>query len=96
MFHYHMTSFILRRNNRGKVETKGSAGNAAPHATEQLENARTEMVAPFPKEAELAEKTRRLNELNVLLNLNESDRVVMSEEPDEGVKTWPRTADRER
>ena len=73
-----------------------NARSQLAHATEQLENARTEMVAPFPKEAELAEKTRRLNELNVLLNLNESDRVVMSEEPDEGVKTWPRTADRER
>ena len=73
-----------------------SARSQLAHATEQLENARTEMVTPFPKEAELAEKTRRLNELNVLLNLNESDRVVMSEEPDEGVKTWPRTADRER
>ena len=66
------------------------------HTSEQLENARTEMVAPFPKEAELAEKTRRLNELNVLLNLNEPDRVVMSEEPDEGGKPHPRTADRER
>ena len=66
------------------------------HATEQLENARTEMTAPFPREAELAEKTRRLNELNVLLNLNEPDRVVMSEEPDEGGSPRPRTADRER
>ena len=54
------------------------------------------MTAPFPREAELAEKTRRLNELNVLLNLNESDRVVMSEEPDEGGSPRPRTADRER
>ena len=66
------------------------------HTSEQLENARTEMTAPFPKEAELAEKTRRLNELNVLLNLNEPDRVVMSEEPDEGDKPRPKTADRER
>ena len=66
------------------------------HTAEQLENARTEMTAPFPKEAELAEKTRRLNELNVLLNLNEADRVVMSEEPDEGGKPQPRTPDRER
>ena len=54
------------------------------------------MAAPFPKEAELAEKTRRLNELNVLLNLNEQDRVVMSEEPDKGDKPRPKTADRER
>ena len=73
-----------------------NARSQLAHATEQLENARTEMTAPFPREAELAEKTRRLNELNVLLNLNESDRVVMSEEPDEGGKTHPRMADRER
>ena len=73
-----------------------NARSQLAHATEQLENARTEMTAPFPREAELAEKTRRLNELNVLLNLNEPDRVVMSEEPDEGGKPHPRTADRER
>ena len=73
-----------------------NARSQLAHATEQLENARTEMTAPFPREAELAEKTRRLNELNVLLNLNESDRVVMSEEPDEDDKPRPRTADRER
>lgn len=73
-----------------------SARSQLAHTSEQLENARTEMVAPFPKKAELAEKTRRLNELNVLLNLNEPDRVVMSEEPDEGGKPHPRTADRER
>lgn len=66
-----------------------SARSQLAHTSEQLENARTEMVAPFPKEAELAEKTRRLNELNVLLNLNEPDRVVMSEEPDEGGKPHP-------
>lgn len=73
-----------------------NARSQLAHATEQLENARTEMTAPFPREAELAEKTRRLNELNVLLNLNEPDRVVMSEEPDEGGSPRPRTADRER
>lgn len=35
----------------------------------QLENARTELAAPFAKEAELAEKTARLKELNILLNI---------------------------
>lgn len=78
------------------TEHLANARSQLAHTSEQLENARTEMVAPFPKEAELAEKTRRLNELNVLLNLNEPDRVVMSEEPDEGGKPHPRTADRER
>ena len=73
-----------------------SARSQLAHATEQLENARTEMVAPFPKEAELAEKTRRLNELNVLLNLNEQDRPVMADEPDEGDRIRPKNAERER
>ena len=54
------------------------------------------MTAPFPKEAELAEKTRRLNELNVLLNLNEQDRPVMADEPDEGERIRPKNAERER
>lgn len=56
------------------TEHLANARSQLAHTTEQLENARTEMTAPFPKEAELAEKTRRLNELNVLLNLNEQDR----------------------
>ena len=65
------------------TEHLANARSQLAHTTEQLENARTEMTAPFPKEAELAEKTRRLNELNVLLNLNEQDRPVMADEPDE-------------
>ena len=73
-----------------------SARSQLAHTTEQLENARTEMTAPFPKEAELAEKTRRLNELNVLLNLNEQDRPVMADEPDEGDRIRPKAAERER
>ena len=50
----------------------------------QLENARAEMNAPFTREAELAEKTKRLQELNVRLNLNEKERTVMDGAPDEG------------
>lgn len=37
----------------------------------QLENAGQEVVKPFEKEAELAEKLDRLNELNALLNMDE-------------------------
>ena len=78
------------------TEHLANARSQLAHTTEQLENARTEMTAPFPKEAELAEKTRRLNELNVLLNLNEQDRPVMADEPDEGDRIRPKTAERER
>ena len=73
-----------------------NARSQLAHTTEQLKNARTEMTAPFPKEAELAEKTHRLNELNVLLNLNEQDRPVMADEPDEGDRIRPKAAERER
>ena len=78
------------------TEHLANARSQLAHTTEQLENARTEMTAPFPKEAELAEKTRRLNELNVLLNLNEQDRPVMADEPDEGDRIRPKNAERER
>ena len=78
------------------TEHLANARSQLAHTTEQLENARTEMTAPFPKEAELAEKTRRLNELNVLLNLNEQDRPVMADEPDEGDRVRPKAAERER
>ena len=78
------------------TEHLANARSQLAHTTEQLENARTEMTAPFPKEAELAEKTRRLNELNVLLNLNEQDRPVMADEPDEGDRIRPKAAERAR
>ena len=42
------------------TEHLANARSQLAHTTEQLENARTEMTAPFPKEAELAEKTRRM------------------------------------
>lgn len=50
----------------------------------QLENARTELAAPFAREAELVEKTARLKELNILLNMDQKDRTLMDDAPDEG------------
>lgn len=55
------------------VETRG-----------QLENARAELQTPFAREAELAEKTKRLKELNILLNMDEKDKTLMDDGPDEG------------
>lgn len=49
----------------------------------QLENARAEMEIPFAKEAELQEKTARLNALNIQLNVNKKDRCVVDTVPDE-------------
>ena len=50
----------------------------------QLENARTELATPFAREEELTEKTARLKELNILLNMDEKDKTLIDEAPDEG------------
>ena len=39
---------------------------------------------PFAREEELAEKTARLKELNILLNMDEKDKTLMDDTPDEG------------
>ena len=49
----------------------------------QLANAKTEMEAPFAKEAELAEKSTRLKELNILLNMDQKDKSLLNEAPEE-------------
>lgn len=53
------------------------------HTEKQLENARTEMEAPFSKEAELTEKMKRLKQLNIELNLDEKERPVIDSAPEE-------------
>ena len=42
-----------------------------------------EIKRPFPREEELQEKTKRLNELNVLLNLNEKTNEIIDDEKEE-------------
>ena len=49
----------------------------------QYENAKNEIKRPFPREEELQEKTKRLNELNVLLNLNEKTNEIIDDEKEE-------------
>jgi hypothetical protein len=50
----------------------------------QMETAKAEAQIPFPREAELAEKTARLAELTVSLKLAEADREILDGAPDEG------------
>ena len=50
---------------------------------EQIENAKAEFAKPFSYEAELKEKTERLNALNIELNLDEKDTPVMDAEPEQ-------------
>lgn len=53
----------------------------------QMETAKTAVQAPFPREAELAEKMSRLAELTIALKLDEKDHEVLDEAPDEGDKS---------
>ena len=41
------------------------------------------MDTPFAKEAELAEKSARLKELNILLNMDQKDNALLDEAPEE-------------
>ena len=49
----------------------------------QLESAKAEMETPFAKEAELAEKSARLKELNILLNMDQKDKALLDEAPED-------------
>ncbi|MDD4386544.1 MAG: SNF2-related protein [Clostridia bacterium] len=43
----------------------------------QYENAKQEVKKEFPQESELKEKSKRLDELNILLNMNEKDNQII-------------------
>jgi hypothetical protein len=50
----------------------------------QMGNAKAEIARPFPQETELAEKTARLSEVNIALNLDKRENEIVEGEPDEG------------
>ena len=50
----------------------------------QFETAKKEVEKPFSKEEELKTKTARLDELNILLNLDKRENEIADDEPDEG------------
>jgi hypothetical protein len=49
----------------------------------QLEAAKGEVGRLFPQEQEFAEKSARLKEVNILLNMDKKDREIIDVEPDE-------------
>ena len=63
----------------------------------QLETAKEEVKKPFAFENELKEKTARLNALNIELNLNEKDKSVIDDEPEQNdEQPEKKSVDRER
>lgn len=49
----------------------------------QLETAKIEVQKPFPKELELKEKMKKLEELNILLKIDEKEKQVLDASNDE-------------
>ncbi len=45
----------------------------------QYENAKQEINKPFPQEEELKTKSKRLDELNIILNLNQKDKEIIAD-----------------
>ena len=62
----------------------------------QLENARAELALPFAREEELAEKTARLKELNILLNMDQKDKSLLDDGPEEDAPEQPKSRGYER
>ena len=62
----------------------------------QLANAKAEMETPFAREKELAEKSARLKELNILLNMDQKDRSVLDEGPEEDAPKKEKRREQER
>ena len=62
----------------------------------QLANAKAEMETPFAREKELGEKSARLKELNILLNMDQKDRSVIEEGPEEETPEKEKQREQER
>ena len=64
----------------GNIENKlESAKNQLVDTKNQYETAKQEINRPFPQEEELKTKSKRLDELNIQLNLNEKDNEIISD-----------------
>ena len=62
----------------------------------QLANAKAEMETPFAREKELAEKSARLKELNILLNMDQKDHALLDDSPDQVSEDREKTKEQER
>jgi len=62
----------------------------------QVETAKEQIEVPFAKEQELQEKSARLNELNVLLNMDKRENEMIDAEPDEDTKSEKKAVGYER
>ena len=69
----------IERFEEALADTKNSLENTE----KQFETAKQEIEKPFAKEEELRAKTARLDELNILLNMDKKENEIVGGEPDE-------------
>lgn len=65
-------------------EVLADTKNSLENTEKQFETAKQEIEKPFAKEEELRAKTARLDELNILLNMDKKENEIVGGEPDEG------------
>ena len=70
----------IERFEEALADTKNSLENTE----KQFETAKQEIEKPFAKEEDLRAKTARLDELNILLNMDKKENEIVGGEPDEG------------
>lgn len=70
----------IERFEEALADTKNSLENTE----KQFETAKQKIEKPFAKEEELRAKTARLDELNILLNMDKKENEIVGGEPDEG------------
>ena len=70
----------IERFEEALADTKNSLENTE----KQFATAKQEIEKPFAKEEELRAKTARLDELNILLNMDKKENEIVGGEPDEG------------
>lgn len=70
----------IERFEEALADTKNSLENTE----KQFETAKQEIEKPFAKEEELRAKTARLDELNILLNMDKKENEIVGGEPAEG------------
>ena len=74
---------ITRLDNRldGFPDALKNCGGQLADVQTQMESAKGEIDRPFPQEQEYAEKSARLKELNILLNMDEKDNAILDYAP---------------
>jgi hypothetical protein len=89
---------ITRIDNKlaGFAESLKNCESRLSNVQTQLETAKNEVDRPFAQEQEYVDKSTRLKELNILLNMDQKDNEILDMEPDKGDAELQRSLARER